>query len=152
MTTIPEDDVLNEDIKVLRPLNEVKMDQINYHQIIRSFIKPEHSKSAQQQAETGGKSSKAKGFVDQSGRGIPSQAAKQGSRVTTKGTLLRGGIPTGPAANRKSLRQPAKPAAGDTNTGKLTSSKNVQDDQNNNDEFYNMDELLDLLGLQSNEV
>lgn len=38
MTTIPEDSVLTEEIKVLRPLNEVKMDQINYHQIIRSFI------------------------------------------------------------------------------------------------------------------
>ena len=31
MTTIPEESVLDEDIKVLRPLNEVKMDQINYH-------------------------------------------------------------------------------------------------------------------------
>lgn len=31
MTAIPEDEALNEDIKVLRPLNEVKMDQINYH-------------------------------------------------------------------------------------------------------------------------
>lgn len=31
MTSIPEEDVLTEDIKVLRPLNEVKMDQINYH-------------------------------------------------------------------------------------------------------------------------
>ena len=31
MTSIPEEEVLNEDIKVLRPLNEVKMDQINYH-------------------------------------------------------------------------------------------------------------------------
>ena len=31
MTSIPEDTVLDEDIKVLRPLNEVKMDQINYH-------------------------------------------------------------------------------------------------------------------------
>ena len=46
MTTIPEDDVLSEDIKVLRPLNEVKMDQINYHQIIRSFIKPDHSQTS----------------------------------------------------------------------------------------------------------
>lgn len=31
MTAIPEDDVLSEQITVLRPLNEVKMDQINYH-------------------------------------------------------------------------------------------------------------------------
>lgn len=31
MTSIPEDDVLSEQITVLRPLNEVKMDQINYH-------------------------------------------------------------------------------------------------------------------------
>lgn len=38
MTTIPELSSLEEPIMVLRPLNEVKMDQINYHQIIRSFI------------------------------------------------------------------------------------------------------------------
>jgi len=31
MATIPEDEVLNEQLTVLRPLNEVKMDQINYH-------------------------------------------------------------------------------------------------------------------------
>ena len=40
MTSIPEDHVLDEDIKVIRPLNEVKMDQINYHQIIRNFCRP----------------------------------------------------------------------------------------------------------------
>jgi len=31
MITIPEDQELVEKIKVLRPLNEVKNDQINYH-------------------------------------------------------------------------------------------------------------------------
>ena len=31
MTPIPEDEELTEEIKVLRPLNDVKMDQINYH-------------------------------------------------------------------------------------------------------------------------
>jgi len=40
MTSIPEHTALNESIMVLRPLNEVKMDQINYHQIIRAFITP----------------------------------------------------------------------------------------------------------------
>ena len=47
MTTILEDVVLDEDIKVLRPLNEVKMDQINYHQIIRCFIKNDTGKTAE---------------------------------------------------------------------------------------------------------
>jgi hypothetical protein len=31
MTIIPESGVLNETVKVLRPLNPVKLDQINYH-------------------------------------------------------------------------------------------------------------------------
>lgn len=31
MTGIPEDEPLIENIKVLRPLNEVKTDAINYH-------------------------------------------------------------------------------------------------------------------------
>lgn len=31
MASIPEDETLNEQLSVLRPLNEVKMDQINYH-------------------------------------------------------------------------------------------------------------------------
>ena len=31
LTTIPEDDVLEEDLKVIRPLNEVKNDNINYY-------------------------------------------------------------------------------------------------------------------------
>jgi hypothetical protein len=37
MTTIPEDEVLEEDLKVVRPLNEVKNDLVNYHQIIRTY-------------------------------------------------------------------------------------------------------------------
>ena len=37
MTVIPEDGELDEEIKVLRPLNDVKMDQVNYHQIIKTF-------------------------------------------------------------------------------------------------------------------
>lgn len=37
MTTIPEDEPLDEELKVVRPLNEVKNDQVNYHQIIRAY-------------------------------------------------------------------------------------------------------------------
>jgi len=37
MTTINENEELNEQITVLRPLNEVKQDLINYHQIIKNF-------------------------------------------------------------------------------------------------------------------
>jgi len=37
MTAIPEDEVLEEELKVVRPLNEIKNDQINYHQIIRAY-------------------------------------------------------------------------------------------------------------------
>jgi hypothetical protein len=41
MTTIPEDDCLTEQLSVLRPLNEVKMDQINYHQMLKKYdLKP----------------------------------------------------------------------------------------------------------------
>lgn len=42
LTTIPEDATLNEDLKVVRPLNEIRntaSDTINYHQIIRSYSK-----------------------------------------------------------------------------------------------------------------
>jgi len=31
LTTIPEDQELDEDLKIIRPLNEVKNDNINYH-------------------------------------------------------------------------------------------------------------------------
>ena len=31
MTTIPEDEALIEDLKVVRPLNEIKNDMVNYH-------------------------------------------------------------------------------------------------------------------------
>ncbi|CDW76372.1 UNKNOWN [Stylonychia lemnae] len=37
MTTIPEDEPLLEELKVVRPLNEIKNDQVNYHQIIRAY-------------------------------------------------------------------------------------------------------------------
>lgn len=39
LTTIPEDSELQEDLKIIRPLNEVKNDNINYHQIIRNHYK-----------------------------------------------------------------------------------------------------------------
>ena len=39
LTTIMEDEVLEEDLKVIRPLNEVKNDNINYHQIIKNHYK-----------------------------------------------------------------------------------------------------------------
>jgi len=41
LTTIPEDEPLDEDLKIVRPLNEVKNDNINYHQIIRNHLKIE---------------------------------------------------------------------------------------------------------------
>jgi hypothetical protein len=41
LTTIPEDEPLEDDLKVIRPLNEVKNDNINYYQIIRNHLKPE---------------------------------------------------------------------------------------------------------------
>ena len=31
MTVIPEDSTLEEDLKIVRPLNEVKNDKVNYH-------------------------------------------------------------------------------------------------------------------------
>jgi hypothetical protein len=40
MTSIPEDEPLIEDLKVVRPLNEIKNDQVNYHQIIRAYNVP----------------------------------------------------------------------------------------------------------------
>lgn len=41
LSTIPEDDIVDEPLKVIRPLNEVKNDNINYHQIIKNHIKPD---------------------------------------------------------------------------------------------------------------
>ena len=41
LTTILEDEVLDEDLKVVRPLNEVKNDNINYYQIIKCHVRPE---------------------------------------------------------------------------------------------------------------
>jgi|TARA_B110000285_G_C14962892_1_gene532557 hypothetical protein len=40
LTAIPEDEPLDEDLKVIRPLNEVKNDNINYYQIIRNHMEP----------------------------------------------------------------------------------------------------------------
>lgn len=37
MTAIPEHQQLMESVKVLRPLNQVKMDSINYHQILKNY-------------------------------------------------------------------------------------------------------------------
>lgn len=48
MTTIPEDEPLDEDLKVIRPLNEVKNDNINYYQIIRNHIKHPERKPKQE--------------------------------------------------------------------------------------------------------
>jgi hypothetical protein len=44
LTTIPEDEALDEDLRVVRPLNEVKNDNINYYQIIRNHLRPNLSK------------------------------------------------------------------------------------------------------------
>lgn len=44
LTIIPEDEELTEDLKVIRPLNEVKNDNINYHQIIKNHVKKEYIK------------------------------------------------------------------------------------------------------------
>lgn len=41
LTIIPEDEELKEDLRVVRPLNEVKNDNINYYQIIRNHLKIE---------------------------------------------------------------------------------------------------------------
>lgn len=41
LTTIYEDEALDEDLKIIRPLNEVKNDNINYFQIIRNHLKHE---------------------------------------------------------------------------------------------------------------
>ena len=40
LMTIPEDEELDDDLKVIRPLNEVKNDNVNYYQIIRNHVKP----------------------------------------------------------------------------------------------------------------
>jgi hypothetical protein len=37
MTSIPETQVFEEKLKVLRPLNEVKNDSVNYHQIVKLY-------------------------------------------------------------------------------------------------------------------
>ena len=41
LTIIPEDEELCETVKVIRPLNEVKNDNINYHHIVRDHVVPE---------------------------------------------------------------------------------------------------------------
>jgi hypothetical protein len=40
LTIIPEEEALEEDLRVVRPLNEVKNDNINYYQIIRNHLRP----------------------------------------------------------------------------------------------------------------
>ena len=47
LQTIPEDEPLVEDLKVIRPLNEIKNDTVNYHQIIRTYIVDEPVKAKQ---------------------------------------------------------------------------------------------------------
>ena len=168
MTTIPEESVLDEDIKVLRPLNEVKMDQINYHQIIRCFIQPESSlTNIHQQPETGGKQGKVvKGYVDQSGRVIPgsgSGASKLNSKSGASkpiGPLLRGGAPqTVGKGNLKANKVTSKAAATELasrqqskRASQQATTTQIKTDHPNNDLFYNMDELTDLLGLQSSDI
>lgn len=50
LTTIPEDEPLYEELKVVRPLNEIRSgngsDTINYHQIIRSYAKTGNNDSS----------------------------------------------------------------------------------------------------------
>lgn len=41
LTTIPEDEELDCDLRIIRPLNDVKNDNINYYQIIRNHVKPD---------------------------------------------------------------------------------------------------------------
>ena len=54
MTTIPEDSSLTEEITVLRPLNEVKMDSINYHQMLKKYdLKPKSDPKLQEAAKKG---------------------------------------------------------------------------------------------------
>ena len=48
MTSIPENQPLSDSIKILRPLNDVKSDQINYHQIIKVFSVAKASKETKQ--------------------------------------------------------------------------------------------------------
>ena len=59
LTTIPEDEPLEDDLKVIRPLNEVKNDNINYYQIIRNHLKPEPRAPIQSRVEPRQKKSEA---------------------------------------------------------------------------------------------
>ena len=51
LTTIFEDEPLDEDLKIIRPLNEVKNDNINYFQIIRNHLKYEPIKPKKKEAK-----------------------------------------------------------------------------------------------------
>lgn len=51
LTTIYEDEALDEDLKIIRPLNEVKNDNINYFQIIRNHLKHEPIKPKKREAK-----------------------------------------------------------------------------------------------------
>ena len=51
LTIIPEDEELQEDLRVVRPLNDVKNDNINYYQIIRNHLKIERISPSRQQSQ-----------------------------------------------------------------------------------------------------
>ena len=148
MTTIIEDEVLDEAIKVLRPLNEVKMDQINYHQIIRQFISPE-TRAEQREFETeSNRIQGKKGYIDHTGRSAAGASTlKLSAKGKPTGSLLRGGIPSGPGglAHRKSTKQTSKFDQAQRQSTKQRPLAAKID--TNNDLFYSMDELADMLGL-----
>mmetsp|Transcript_7569 Transcript_7569/g.6917 ORF Transcript_7569/g.6917 Transcript_7569/m.6917 type:complete len:90 (+) Transcript_7569:1144-1413(+) len=51
LTAIPEDEALTEELKVVRPLNEIKNDSVNYHQIIRAYnLQPKRPQDLQEKA------------------------------------------------------------------------------------------------------
>jgi len=132
----------------LRPLNEVKMDQINYHQIIRSFLTSELGKKPDQQAD---KAKSGKG--DQSGRGMPGfSLSKQGGKVVgNKGpsSLLRG---AGAGPSQKKSNRPASKAGLESRSPK---KRGQQEDSNvdaDNEQFYSLDELAEILCLHPHET
>ena len=97
MTSIPENGVLDEAIMVLRPLNEVKMDQINYHQIIRSFLGPTMSRiHSEQQIKPKLKQQQEQGAK---GLGPQSRGVARGKFASQVGTGMKLGQT--PTSNRK---------------------------------------------------
>ena len=84
MTTIPEDSLLTEDITVLRPLNEVKMDSINYHQMLKKYdLKPKPDTKQQADAK---KSKQMK--LSTKGYQIAAIKSKRDRPMSSKGGML----------------------------------------------------------------